>query len=97
MSKLLVTLGMVVLLLAAPPLRAEEPSKAYPEGTPSELLEGAAQRLVRALELILMAIPQYEAPELLDNGDIIIRRKPQVPYKKQENPKNSGEPTERKI
>jgi len=32
---------------------------------------------------MLKAIPQYEAPEILDNGDIIIRRKqpakPQTP------------------
>ena len=28
-----------------------------------------------ALDLVLKAIPQYEAPEILKNGDILIRRK----------------------
>ena len=30
---------------------------------------------MRAIELMLEMIPQYEAPEVLPNGDIIIRRK----------------------
>ena len=97
MGKLLVSILMVGLLMASSPLQAEESPRTDPDGTPSELLEGAAQRLVRALELILMAIPQYEAPELLENGDIIIRRKPRVPYRKHEDPKGSEEPNEQKI
>ena len=30
--------------------------------------------ILDALELFIQNIPQYEAPEILDNGDIIIRR-----------------------
>ncbi len=33
------------------------------------------ERIVEALRLLIDQIPQYEAPEILDNGDIIIRRK----------------------
>ena len=38
--------------------------------------KGAASRIVEALRGLLMAVPQYEGPEILENGDIIIRRKP---------------------
>ena len=32
--------------------------------------------MLQALELFINTIPQYEEPEVLENGDIIIRRKP---------------------
>ena len=34
-----------------------------------------AEKIMRALELMLNALPQYEMPEVLENGDIIIRRR----------------------
>lgn len=37
------------------------------------LREGAA-KIMEALQLLLRSIPQYGAPEMLENGDIIIRR-----------------------
>ncbi len=40
-----------------------------------QAIEEATHTLMRAIEMMLKAIPQYEAPEILDNGDIIIRRK----------------------
>ena len=40
------------------------------EQAPREGLED----VLRALKLILHAVPQYQMPEVLDNGDIIIRR-----------------------
>ncbi len=43
--------------------------------TPGELLKDATRGILKALGLILQSIPQYEAPEILDNGDIILRRK----------------------
>lgn len=45
------------------------------EETPSELAREGMERLIRAIELMLEMIPQYETPEVLPNGDIIIRRK----------------------
>ncbi|HAM46883.1 MAG TPA: hypothetical protein DCO73_03995, partial [Alphaproteobacteria bacterium] len=39
-----------------------------------DALRETAERVATALRLLLMAIPQYEAPEILDNGDILIRR-----------------------
>ena len=51
------------------------------EESPSELARQGMERLLRAIELMLEMIPQYEAPEVLENGDIIIRRKNPPPPK----------------
>jgi len=39
-----------------------------------QAIKEGAEKIMRALELMLLAVPQYELPEILDNGDIIIRR-----------------------
>ncbi len=61
-----------LLLAALPEAAAEEPPK-KPEG-PVEQLDSAMQQVLDALTRILEYIPQYELPEVLPNGDIIIRR-----------------------
>ncbi|MGB0749965.1 MAG: hypothetical protein ACPGO3_14580 [Magnetospiraceae bacterium] len=38
-------------------------------------IEQAARALMMTLEVLLGSIPQYEAPVILPNGDILIRRK----------------------
>jgi hypothetical protein len=40
-----------------------------------KLAKEAAERLMMTLQMLLEYVPQYEMPEVLDNGDIIIRRK----------------------
>jgi len=40
-----------------------------------KLAKEAIDRLMGALRTVIDSMPQYEAPEVLDNGDIIIRRK----------------------
>jgi len=61
-----------VLLALAMPVAAAEPDK---KETPSELMTDAMSQMVRALELFIKSIPQYEKPEVTEDGDIIIRRK----------------------
>jgi len=39
-----------------------------------QLLEDATRKVMDAFRQMMMAIPQYAAPEILENGDIIIRR-----------------------
>jgi hypothetical protein len=39
-----------------------------------QALKEGADKIMRALELMMRAVPQYEMPEVLENGDIIIRR-----------------------
>ena len=41
---------------------------------PKELFEGATRMAMKALELLIKTLPQYEPPVILDNGDILIRR-----------------------
>ncbi len=60
-----------VLIFPAGMARADE------GGADNEYEERARKGLetvMRALENFLESIPQYEMPEVLDNGDIIIRR-----------------------
>lgn len=40
-----------------------------------QALKEGADKIMRALELMMRAVPQYEMPEVLENGDIIIRRR----------------------
>ncbi len=68
---------------------AAEPAKPPEKDTPSELIKEATRGVLKALGLILQSIPQYETPEILDNGDIIIRRKnpkPETPPERDSNP-----------
>lgn len=51
--------------------RDEKPAELAPKDL---ALEGLA-KIISALELFGQSIPQYDAPEVLPNGDIIIRRK----------------------
>ena len=43
---------------------------------PNALAADGLEKLMRAMELFIGTIPIYEAPEVLPNGDIIIRRVP---------------------
>ena len=40
-----------------------------------EMAKEAIEQLMRALDLMIESIPQYELPEINEDGDIIIRRK----------------------
>ena len=67
-----------------------KPAPDVPSQAEKALKEGA-ERIMRALELMLHAVPQYEMPEVLENGDIIIRRRnPNVPRRKS-SPKRTDE------
>ena len=72
--------ALVIVVLAGPSLglgdaKAQDQAQDQEGETPGELAREGMERLVRAIELMLEMIPQYEAPEVLPNGDIIIRRK----------------------
>ncbi|PIW28561.1 MAG: hypothetical protein COW30_07215 [Rhodospirillales bacterium CG15_BIG_FIL_POST_REV_8_21_14_020_66_15] len=75
--------ALALLLVSAPlsPVRAQ----ANPSD-PEMLLEEGTKKILRAFELFIKTIPQYEMPEVLPNGDIIIRRKHPPPGKEDEAP-----------
>ena len=56
-----------------------------------DMAREAIEQLMRALELMIQSIPQYEMPEIEENGDIIIRRKRRTPEPEPE-PREPGHP-----
>jgi len=68
---------VVIIVLSVPAPTFAQSQEDNP--APREMIEGATKMMLQALELMLNAIPQYESPEILKNGDIIIRQKLQEP------------------
>lgn len=56
---------------------AQQDTPRAEQQSPGALATEGLEKLMLALELMLQAIPQYEMPEVLENGDIIIRRVPE--------------------
>ncbi len=72
------------VLIAALAVAGPAPAQAPDPGTgdrerAEELAREGFEQLLRALEALLQSIPQYEAPEITEDGDIIIRRKRKPP------------------
>ena len=65
--------ALVAACLALAPIPSAQAGPEL-EGAEEAIRQGA-KRVLRALDALMKAVPQYEAPEILDNGDIIIRRK----------------------
>ena len=84
MDKRSLRCGIIVVLLSLGSMTGStghaEDEPTLPESLQREAeearreIEAAVAKLMAGLKLVLQAIPQYEAPELLENGDIIIRR-----------------------
>lgn len=71
MRKLLVILMLSVALTQGPAAWAQSSD---PQERAEELARQSLETLMRALDAMLDAVPQYALPEILENGDIIIRR-----------------------
>jgi len=69
-------LGLCLALVPAAAAVAQEAAPGTrPEESPRDLAREGLERMMHALRLLVESIPQYELPEVLENGDIIIRRK----------------------
>ncbi len=79
---------LAVLLLATlltrtdiPPALAQSPAPETRERAEElareaeQLARESAEQIIRSLELLLKSIPQYDLPEITEDGDIIIRRR----------------------
>ena len=62
----LLGLSLSLAVATGPAKAAEEP--------PADTIERGAQMVLDGLRAFFSSIPQHEAPEVLPNGDIIIRR-----------------------
>ena len=74
MQKTFLATALVVFMAFGAPAFADSHGKPKPE-TPSEMIGEATRTILKAFELMMRSIPQDEVPEILENGDIIIRRK----------------------
>jgi len=93
-----IALAAAVIAIAAIPAPAQDaPKKPAPGDTLTEQTEKAFRKsietILKALEKLVGSVPLYEAPEVLKNGDIIIRRKrpdaAPAPEKKEKSPDTS--------
>lgn len=67
---------VLAVLWCGPPVAAAETAPPAQQGVPlDEALGAAAGQIMNALRVMVLAIPQYQTPELMPNGDIIIRRR----------------------
>ncbi len=67
MKNLIMTISLAIGLTFSTAVQAQEQK-------PDVMIEQGAKMIFDALDLVLKAIPQYEAPKILENGDILIRR-----------------------
>ena len=71
-------LTIAVLLMVSTPVISADLHKAQTppshQKKPEDMIEDGMKMILNALQLLLKSIPQYKAPEVLENGDIIIRR-----------------------
>ncbi len=82
---LVVLIGLGVTSMPTPVSYAKDPADQHAGA--QDLLEDATGVIMQALSLINGSIPQYQLPEVLDNGDIIIRKvRPKAPPKSAPSP-----------
>lgn len=64
--------------------RAETaPPSASPRDQAEQVLKEGVEKIMRGLDLLMQTVPQFAAPRVTENGDIIIRRTtPPPPAKK---------------
>jgi hypothetical protein len=70
MTRLHFAAALALGLAASTPAFAQDSTL---EGAQREAVEGIG-RLLQALQMFVKSVPQFSAPEILPNGDIIIRR-----------------------
>ena len=84
------TATVLALLLAAPiDVQAQERDEA--DRSPGALAAEGLETLFQALDLFIQSIPQYEPPELTEEGDIILRRKREQPKPVPQSPSPSDD------
>ena len=75
--------------------QSAQPDPGYGADNPKELFEGATRMAMKALELLIKTLPQYDPPVVLKNGDILIKRK--RPNDEQGQPDGDAYPDEHRI
>jgi hypothetical protein len=71
-ARLLLLFALALMSVPLAGASAESPQDNTKEA--EQLANEALTKMMRALDLLIMTVPRYAAPEVLPNGDIIIRR-----------------------
>lgn len=66
---------LLLMLSTAQPVHAQAGKRPDGSGSLGSVIDETTNTVLRIFGAFLKAIPQFEAPEVLPNGDIIIRRK----------------------
>lgn len=66
---------LAAVLASASPALAQTQAPRDSAKEAEEIAREALDKLMKAMSALMKSIPQYEMPETLPNGDIIIRRK----------------------
>lgn len=77
-----VAVAVAAMLAAAPTCAgAQSGNDSAPGSAPSatERLQEGAAAIVEGLQLLMDQLQSYQPPEVLPNGDIVIRRRPPAP------------------
>lgn len=74
-ARLLATV-LLTGMLATLPLAARAQADRQEPASPTERLQEGAAAIVEGLRMLMDQLQTYQAPEVLPNGDIIIRRRP---------------------
>ena len=64
----------IISLLTVPLAAASADTLQDKTAEAEQLANEALAKMMKALDLLIMTVPRYAAPEVLPNGDIIIRR-----------------------
>ena len=78
MNRFVLILALSTLMplpVAAAPQQPETKTEKPARDKVADALKGSLDTLIKLIDKVVKDVPQYEAPEVLDNGDIIIRRK----------------------
>jgi hypothetical protein len=68
-------LPLLAIALSTAPIAAASADSLQDETAKAEQLANEAlAKMMKALDLLITTVPRYAAPEVLPNGDIIIRR-----------------------
>src|SRR3546814_5644910 len=70
------TILVALLLAATPGAVTHAQSDEAPPPSPSERLQEGAIAIIDGLRMLMDQLQSYQSPEVLPNGDIIIRRNP---------------------
>ncbi|WP_334129567.1 hypothetical protein [Sneathiella sp.] len=79
MKRIMTASAALLFLSLAQPAFAEDK-----ESPPGDMALEGISRLMEALGAFISSLPQYEAPVMNENGDIIIKRKNPAPKEKNE-------------